>query len=617
MSPRLRREPFAADHTRARELAAQRVDGPIGPDDAGWLTDHLAWCGPCRAVAAEYDEQRLALRALRFDEPVPPRDLWARTAARIEMEPARRRPASRGRRTGIGVYASLTGALIVALVAGTVVIDRVLPPLDNTTKGDEPVPTPIDLVAGEIQVLSHAADGSLEIQSKYLDQLCPVGADTCGLPNTLDVTKLGSLGSAGQVDAIVSPDRGQLVLVERGASASTVYVLPLKQGGSAANPTPDVAASTGAATATPTAEPTATPSEAATTTPDETGSPDATDPASTGSPEVTETPSDDASGSPDASASASPDPDATDEPATSEPATDEPTETVTPSETPTPDPTPDATPDEATEPPPSIAVTPRPDGAIEIASDVVIVGSAAGYSPDGSRFAFSARPADGSDGPDVYVWRVGDRKAKAVTAEHDAQLAGWIGDRLLVSRVVDGEPTTAILDLADDTERLVGGGAMWRPTIGPDRKVAAWWDGTVSPADNGMTWVPDRGRLVLGAWPDGAADAQVLTERDVTDWDVQWDDAGTRLAVWVARDGSDEAGQLSLYTFDPATGRADLDHPLLDKAPAYAGFALHPGRLAWSAPADGGDTSVEIMAWDGTSVGTVSLPAESDTTILH
>ena len=95
------------------------------------------------------------------------------------------------------------------------------------------------------------------------------------------------------------------------------------------------------------------------------------------------------------------------------------------------------------------------------------------------------------------------------------------------------------------------------------------------------------------------------------------DEDGTRLAVWVSRDGPDEAGQLSLYDIDPATGRADLDHPTLDKAPAYAGFALHPGRLAWSAPTAGGDTSVEILAWDGTSVGTVSLPAEDGTTILR
>ena len=99
----------AADHAdRARELAALRVDGPIGPDDA------LARRAPrvVRPVPRRRRGlRRAAARAPRAarDEPVPPRDLWARTAAAIEMEPACRRPASRGRRTGFGVYASLTG----------------------------------------------------------------------------------------------------------------------------------------------------------------------------------------------------------------------------------------------------------------------------------------------------------------------------------------------------------------------------------------------------------------------------------------------------------------------------------------------------------------------------
>ena len=239
----------------------------------------------------------------------------------------------------------------------------------------------------------------------------------------------------------------------------------------------------------------------------------------------------------------------------------------------------------------------------------MIVGSAAGYSPDGTRFAFSARPADDSSGPDVYVWRVGDRRAKAVTGDHDAQLAGWIGGRLLVSRVVDGKPRTAILDLADDTERAAGDGAMWRPTVGPGRETAAWWDGTVRLADDGQTWVPDRGKLVLGDWPNGGEDTQVLADGSLTDWDVQWSDSGDELAVWVTRDDAAKLGKLSLFTVDPATGRVDLAHPKLDAEPAFAGFALKPGRLAWSAPADGGDTSVEVLGWDGELSGRVSLPA--------
>ena len=617
MSPRLRREPFAADHTRARELAAQRVDGPIGPDDAGWLNDHLAWCGPCRAVAAEYDEQRLALRALRFDEPVPPRDLWARTAAKIEVEPSRRRPASRGRRTGFGVYASLTGALIVALVAGTVVIDRVLPPLDNTTKGDEPIPTPIDLVAGEIQVLSHAADGSLEIQSKYLDQLCPVGRrDVRPAEHARrDQARQPRLGRPGRRDRVAGP---------RPAGRRRARLLREHGLRPAARSTPGP----------PRTRPRARPRRRAPRRPRRPSSrprprrPPRTRPVrptrrsrAHGVARRDRGPVGDASGSPDASASASPGPDATDEPATSEPASAEPTDTAAPSEAPTPEPTPDATPEataEATEPPPSIEVTPRPDGAIEIASDVVIVGSAAGYSPDGTRFAFSARPADGSAGPDVYVWRVGDRKAKAVTAEHDAQLAGWIGDRLLVSRVVDGEPSTAILDLADDTERLAGDGAMWRPTMGPERKVAAWWDGTVRLADDGMTWVPDRGRLVLGDWPNGGADAQVLAERGVTDWDVQWDEAGTRLAVWVVARRPRRGRPAQPVRRRPGHRPRRPRPPDCSTRPRRTrdSRSIRAGSPGPRRPMAATRAS---RSWPGTatSVGTVSLPADDDTTILR
>ncbi len=425
------------------------------------------------------------------------------------------------------------------------------------------------------------------------------------------MTTLADIGSQGQVDAIVSPDRGQLVVVERGSKASAVYVVPLQQDATSspdatptATPKPTrgtAAASTGTgASGTPLKTP--APASAAAESPSaDAGSSDApSGPAE--SPEVTPT----ESAGPDTS-DVPPTPVETATPETTEPPTTE-TPTTEPTETPSSD---------ATEAPPSVEVTPRPDGAVEIASDVVIVGSAAGYSPDGTRFAFSARPADDSSGPDVYVWRVGDRRAKAVTSGHDAQLAGWIGERLLVSRVIDGKPRTAILDIGSGAERAAGDGAMWRPTVGPDRDTAAWWDGTVRLDDDGRTWVPDRGRLVLGDWPNGGADAQVLADGSITDWDVQWSDDGTELAVWVSRDDAAKLGKLSLFTVDPATGRVDLANPKLDAEPAFAGFALKPGRLAWSAPAAGGDTSVEVLGWDGDSAGRVSLPAASGATILR
>jgi cellulose synthase/poly-beta-1,6-N-acetylglucosamine synthase-like glycosyltransferase len=52
------------------------------------------------------------------------------------------------------------------------------------------------------------------------------------------------------------------------------------------------------------------------------------------------------------------------------------------------------------------------DATVQVARDlwpgVKVVGQSAAYSPDGAWFAFTARPTDGSEGPDIYVWRVGD-----------------------------------------------------------------------------------------------------------------------------------------------------------------------------------------------------------------
>jgi WD40-like Beta Propeller Repeat len=631
VSPRFRREPFAADHERAKTLAASRLDAPIDPADAGWLADHLAWCRPCRAVAAEYDEQRVALRALRHDQPVAPRDLWARTAAAIEADPEYRRRASRRSRRARSPRASLApiaGLIVVALVVGVGLLNgsSLVPPLGGTDQqGAEP--TPIALTtAGDVQVLGPGNDGTVELTSRQLDQVCPVTVEKCRLSPTLDVTTpIANLSSGQEYDAVLAPDQGQIIVVTRGNGAQAVYVLPVKR--HVNNPaeqepgtSPDVAVAGGSPS--PVAVATAKPrgSNQPETTPPATATPETSASASTG-------PTDEPSASPATQASA--------EPAGSAAPTDEPT--ATPSSTPsdaaaspsdegTPPPTksPKPTPKQTNEAPaesptPTVEVTPGPDGAIEIARDVSVVGSVGSYSPDGSRFAFTARPADDSSGPDVYVWRVGDRQAKAVTSDHGSLFSGWLGDRALVSRVVDGSPRTVVLDLSTGSERPARSDSMWRPTVGPGRQMAAWWDGTVRSSDGGETWVPDAGQLVLGAWPDDNGGVQVLADGPLTDWDVRWDPDGRMLAVWVAGDNPRRPGHLSLYAIDPDTGRADLDSPKLDGAPAFAGFSLKSGRLAWSAPKGGNDTSVEVLAWDddGTVVGQVSMPAQNGSTIVR
>lgn len=620
MSPRLRPEPFAADHERARTLAASSLDGPLGEADAGWLTDHLGWCRPCRAVAVEYDEQRIAIRALRHDQPQAPRDLWARTAAAIEADPVHARRGGRRRPAGLGLV-PVTGVLVVAVVVGAGLLNgTVLFPSVGPTGGEGVSATPITLAGSDIQVLSHAQDGSLEISTGNVDQVCPVGADSCGLNQQLDVTQLAGLGSGSELDAIISPDRGEMVVVTRGEGSKGVFVVPVKARGSVTSTAPAATATPGtpaagsaspAATATPRAHASASavgtplaPPESPSSSGGPASAPPSEEPAASGSP----------SGVPSASESGSPE--------------------ATPDEIPTPSDKPPASPPEATPgsgetasptaseqpagPTPSVEVTPGPDGAIEIARDVSVEGSIASYSPDGTRFAFSARPADGSAGPDVYVWRVGDREARAVTVDHGSLFSGWLGARPLVSRVVDGSPRTFVLDLATGTQRLAHDDPMWRPTVAPGHRVATWWDGTVRRSDDGKAWQPDHGRLVLGAWPDGGSETQVLADGPISDWDVRWDDAGRMLAVWIAGDGPRHVGRLSLYSVDPDTGRADLASPKLADAPAFAGYSLKPGRLAWSAPKDGSDTTVELLAWSGnTIIGRLSMPAQGGATVVR
>ena len=597
------------DHDRARELAALRVDERLDPRDDAWLDAHLLGCDACSRVAADYDAQRSLFAAARGALPVPPRDLWARTAAAIDdASPARRR-------SGLSrLYAPLAGAMIVAVAVGLGLLNG-MPAKESTSKGDLPDATPFPLIAGEVQVLSRNEDGQLEMGRQPVDEVCPLSAQTCGVDARPERTDTELLTAADDWDAIISPSQDQVVVVERGNGGHGVYVLPVT-GTTAIESSPEpvdtappasdepssappTEPATEPATATPepsvepvpTETPDASPAETASDGPAE--SAPAESPVTTEAPVATETPV-----APTESPSTVPSP--TEEPSPSD---------TTATEAPTTGPT--------TGPTASVEVTPRPDGAVQIASNVIVVGTTAGYSPDGTHFAFTARPADGDAGPDVYVWKVGDERALAVTDDHRSVFAGWLGKRLLVSRVRGDEARTVELTLADGGSEAVYDGPMWRPTVGPGATSGVWWDGTVRAAADDTGWLPDQGELVLGSWPADASSKQVLGGQDLTDWAVRWDEDGTLLAVWTTSGGPDEAGSLSLYEIDPATGRADLEHPKLDKAAAFEGFSLRKGRLTWSAPADGGDTTVQILAWKGDTFGRFELLTEDGTTVVR
>jgi RNA polymerase sigma-70 factor (ECF subfamily) len=76
----------ASVHERARSLAAIQLTEALKPVDNSWLLEHLSGCDACRQVLAGYEADRASLRRLRDQQPQPPRDLWARTAAAVERE---------------------------------------------------------------------------------------------------------------------------------------------------------------------------------------------------------------------------------------------------------------------------------------------------------------------------------------------------------------------------------------------------------------------------------------------------------------------------------------------------------------------------------------------------
>ncbi len=601
---RIRRRPdhWSSPHERARARAAERLDGPLGLSEATWLDEHLAACAACTAIAASYESDRQALRGLRDVQPEPPRDLWARTAAVIEQESAahgrgKGAPvARRGSRVPVG---ALSGLAVIAVVVGVSAVSGGLfngAGLDvpmtgqassgptggtaNATPSTEiaVMPTPFSVGAGEVKWVGTAADGSMAYNAAAVGKVCPIDS-------AVDCATLDGFGerlalTSTPKSIIGSPTEGQAVVFsDDGAGGQQVLILSLPESRESAEPS-----------ASPT--------------------PGATEPVATASTE------------PSTTATPATEPPATEPPATEPPPTTEPSPTPSASD-------PVAT--SSTEPSPPASATPtlspEPTATnLAIASDIAVVGDSAAFSADGTWFAFTARPLDGSAGPDVYVWQVGDETARALTSDGATYFASWDGGEVVASRTgVPGDdgttqPTTVIIDPTTGAER--SGGDLWRPVVAPatdpaDGRAVAWV-GTVTAPTDGTAVVPATGRLELVPWPTGDGTettdpAQVIANEPIADFDVRWDETGTWFATWIADPSASDVGRLSLYRVDPTTGA--LEQP--DGAPAdvaaRSGFSIGAGRLAWATPpGQGGEGSrVQIVAWAPGGVGTVeTAPGE-------
>ena len=609
---RRRHNDAEASHDRARALIANGFTTPNEPADVTWLDAHVAGCAECAADLAAYAADRELLRALRDHRPEPPRDLWARTAAAIEQDHARRGLGSRALRAtgswrigGIPVGVA-SGLLVVVVVLGVSLAPSGGIPLASTPGSSQdvavgtpkPDATAIVVTAGDIAWIQSGPDGSYEFRRAFVDSVCPdvkSGCATLGLGSTTRIN-LTQLPQA----VVESPTGSEIVVVTSPASVGGTDILVV---------------------AVPTAPP----------------SPETT-PSAVASPETTP-----------------------------------PTPTVLPSG------------------------SVEPTVGRSIVSGVAVVGDTA-YSPDGKWLAFSARPSDGSAGPDLYLWHTGDDLATQISANHRTFFAGWLGDQVLANVVLPAglaadhpilepiEPTPAprssgkpgaspdasaspeapapiveehpiafTLDPATRVITVVAAENMWLPSVDPTRRSVVYWAGTLVPNETGTAWSLGEGRLVLDGWVSG--DAVVLSsepsaspgaspkakptphaksspspdptgesgtpvsipvigpaghpvtiaEGPAVAFDTWFDPTGLRLAIWIADPTDATVGNLRLIVLDPHTLQIDPSSDPLPGVAALRGVSMDKGRLAWVTPPgqDGEGSHVQVLGWHGRSFGQV------------
>lgn len=588
---------WSTPHERAQFRAAERIDTQLDPAEETWLDEHLAGCEACHAVAEAYEADRLALRSLRDINPEPPRDLWARTAARIEREAGGRGRSVRGTpgssRFPVG---ALSGVAVIAIILGATalsggwILQGPGAATPNTAAGvnGQPGATPMLVAAGSVGWVHTLADGAYAYNVAALDQVCPVNDQ----PNcaALDGQTSDRLAlDATPMSVIGSPTNGQAIVVGRDASGhQSIFAVSLPKAGTESLPP----------RATPKPTPPATPKPTPTLA---LGSPAATASTESDAPDAT----------PEATAPVGP--------------TDEPAKTPEPTATPEPSPTVTPVPSSAA------SLTPSPEPTIAanlaIARGVSVVGESAAFSADGAWFAFTARPADGSVGPDIYVWRVGEPEARRLTTDGLSVFASWqdatvIGSGLAPDDHVDGdyEPVSFRLDPATGERTDVSTG-LWRPAIDPSAAFAVAWDGSVLvPVSDPVDMTAGRGHLRLVHWPadgneSGTAGDPIpgITGGAIADFDVRWDKTGSWLAIWIAKPADPTIGRLTLLRLDRETGRLSRPDGAPTDVPALSGFSMGDGRLAWVTPhgQDAQGSKVQVVAWSGDGVGaTESVPGE-------
>jgi hypothetical protein len=265
---------------------------------------------------------------------------------------------------------------------------------------------------------------------------------------------------------------------------------------------------------------------------------------------------------------------------------------------------------------------------LSILENVHSAGAPPAWSRDSSALAFSAMPADGSHGPDVYLWQPGDDQAQAITTDHGSYFASWSGRRIVASRVIgDGKTAsdveTVVIDPQTLEERTVAGPTMWLPVVDFQRTNAVTWNGHLD-LSGGLPTIRD-GALYLLDW--SALDPYRTTTNDpanvqlvpldasrnpdtqpVLDWHVRWSVDGSVLGLWEADSVGASWGKLQVVAFDPESGSLTLDDPLIGPQLSKRSFTLGSDRVAWVGPSnDGTEGQLRIRTWGHDGVGDLRI----------
>jgi len=306
---------------------------------------------------------------------------------------------------------------------------------------------------------------------------------------------------------------------------------------------------------------------------------------------------------------------------------------------------------------------------VAILTGYEVVGRDPEFSADGKMLVFAARPSDHGAGPDVFVWRAGQERAKQVTTSHNSMLAGWLGRTILISEISASSASGAGSDdYASYIFDPISGAAktidrpMLLPVSDPTGRFLVYWSGSVEFDPVSGLWRPGAGDLTFETWskvplspgwvaPGAAttpqpsaepatqepsvspADAPVASPTaspetqplappalpvtaqlgQVHNWAVSWDAGGQHVAIWVADQGSTRIGRLSLFSIDRKGGRLDTNEPLLAAEKVLDGIGFDDGHIVYTSSVDGRTHMEDIPAVPPSAVSTPSPTTPGET----